>query len=69
MNIVNLYKDIVLMTLLRIFCTTLFTNNNVKVVIQMHVEQNYKLGEYMSFLVIVAEEYKQFPNMGSFLTY
>ena len=33
---VNLYKDIVLVTHLRIFCTTLFTNNNIKVVIQMH---------------------------------
>ena len=34
--IVNLYKDIVLVTLPRIFCTTLFINNNTKVVIQMH---------------------------------
>ena len=33
---VNFQKDIVLMTHLRIFCTTLFTNNNKKVVIQMH---------------------------------
>ena len=35
-QLVNLYKDIVLVTRLRIFCTTLFTNNNIKVVIQMH---------------------------------
>ena len=35
-TIVNLYKDIVLVTRVRIFCTTLFTNNNIKVVIQMH---------------------------------
>ena len=34
---VNLYKDIVLVTRVRIFCTTLFTNNNIKVVIQMNV--------------------------------
>ena len=34
--LVNLYKDIVLVTRVRIFCTTLFTNNNIKVVIQMH---------------------------------
>ena len=34
-TLVNLYKDIVLVTLVRIFCTTLFTNNNIKVVIQM----------------------------------
>ena len=35
-TLVNLYTDIVLVTLVRIFCTTLFTNNNIKVVIQMH---------------------------------
>ena len=35
-KLVNLYKDIVLMTHLRIFCTTLFTNKNIKVMIQMH---------------------------------
>ena len=35
-TLVNLYKDIVLVTRARIFCTTLFTNNNIKVVIQMH---------------------------------
>ena len=34
--IVNLYKDIVLVTLLRIFCTTLFINNNIKIVILSH---------------------------------
>ena len=32
----NLYKDIVLVTRVRIFCTTLFTNNNIKVVIQIN---------------------------------
>ena len=40
----KLYKDIVLVTSVRIFCTTLFTNNNIKVVIQMHtflMDQNY----------------------------
>ena len=31
-----MYKDIVLVTHVRIFCTALFTNNNIKVVIQMH---------------------------------
>ena len=36
MDIVNLYKDIVLVTRQRIFCTSLFANNNIKVVIQMH---------------------------------
>ena len=35
-TLVNLYKDIVLVTLLRIFCMKLFTNNNIEVVIQMH---------------------------------
>ena len=35
-TLVNLHKDIVLVTQLLIFCTTLFTNNNIKVVIQMH---------------------------------
>ena len=35
----NLYKDIVLVTRLRIFSTTLFTNNSIKVVIQMHSVQ------------------------------
>ena len=33
--LVNLYKDIVLVTRLRIFCTTLFTNKNIKVRIQI----------------------------------
>ena len=33
--IVNLYKDIVLVNRVRIFCTALFTNNNIKVVIQI----------------------------------
>ena len=32
--LVNLYKDIVLVTCVCIFCTTLFTNNNIKIVIQ-----------------------------------
>ena len=36
-TLVNLYKDIVLATRLHIFCTTLFTNNNIKVVIQMRM--------------------------------
>ena len=34
--LVNLYKDIVLMTRVRIFCTSLFANNNMKVVIQIN---------------------------------
>ena len=38
-TLVNLYKDIVLVTRVRIFCTTLFTNNNIKVMIQMHTFQ------------------------------
>ena len=42
-TLVNLYKDIVLVTRLRIFCATLFTNNNIKVVIQMHAFQFYPL--------------------------
>ena len=33
---VNLYKGIVLVTPLNIFSMILFTNNNIKVVIQMH---------------------------------
>ena len=33
-KLVNLYKDIVLVTRVHIFCTTLFINNNVKIVIQ-----------------------------------
>ena len=36
-TLVNLYKDIVLVTRVRIFCTTLFTNNNIKVMIQINV--------------------------------
>ena len=35
-TLVNLYKDIVLVIRLCIFSMTLFTNNNIKVVIQMH---------------------------------
>ena len=34
-TLVNLYKDIALVTRVRIFCSTLFTNNNIKVVIQI----------------------------------
>ena len=34
-TLVNLYQDIVLVTRVRIFCTALFTNNNIKVVIQI----------------------------------
>ena len=34
-TLVNLYKDIVLVTRVRIFCTALFTNKNIKVVIQI----------------------------------
>ena len=33
--LVNLFKDIVLVTRVRIFYTVLFTNNNIKVVIQI----------------------------------
>ena len=35
-TLVNLYKDIVLVTRVRIFCTTLFTNNNIKIVVKSH---------------------------------
>ena len=35
-TLVNLYKNIVLVTRLRIFCIVLFANNNIKVGIQMH---------------------------------
>ena len=35
-TLVNLYKDIVFVTHLSISCTPLFTDNNIKVVIQMH---------------------------------
>ena len=43
--LVDLYKDIVLVTLIRIFCTTLFTNNNKKVVFKMQAFQfdNYHI--------------------------
>ena len=40
-TLVNLYKDIVLVTRLRFFCTTLFTKNNIKIAIQMHAFQFY----------------------------
>ena len=35
-NFVNLYKDIVLVTRVCTFCRTLFTNNNIKIVIKSH---------------------------------
>ena len=38
-TLVNSYKDIVLVTILRNFCTTLFTNNNIIVVTQIHAFQ------------------------------
>ena len=31
-TLIILYKDTVLVTRVRIFCTTLFTNNNIKIV-------------------------------------
>ena len=31
-TLVNSFKDIVLVTRVRTFCTTLFTNNNIKIV-------------------------------------
>ena len=34
-SLVNLYKDIVLVTRVRIFCMALFTNNKIKVVAQI----------------------------------
>ena len=34
-KLVNLYKDIVLVTRVRIFCKALFTKNNIKVVIKI----------------------------------
>ena len=33
-TLVNFYKDIVLVTRVQIFCTALFTNNNIKVEIE-----------------------------------
>ena len=44
-TLVDLYKDIVLVTLIHFFCTTLFTNNNKKVVFQMQAFQfdNYHI--------------------------
>ena len=35
-KLVNLHKDIVLVTRVRFFCTALFTNNNIKVVIEIN---------------------------------
>ena len=45
-ELVTLYKDIVLVTRERIFCTTLFTNNNIKVGIQ----KSYPSGASTEFL-------------------
>ena len=38
-TLVNLYKAIVLVTRVHFFCATLFTNNNIKALIQMHTFQ------------------------------
>ena len=48
-TLVNLYKDIVLVTRLRIFCTKLFTNNNIKIVIQKYASlfNRIKVGRYV----------------------
>ena len=48
-TLVNLYYDIVLVTSIRIFCTTLFTNN-IKVVIQIHSFQFDHFTVHISFL-------------------
>ena len=46
-TLVNFHKDIILVTRLRIFCTTLFTNNNLKIVIQMYTFQFFHLCDLM----------------------
>ena len=51
-TLVNLYKDIVLVTCLQIFCVTLFTNNSIKVVIQIHSFQFDRLIYQYSILAL-----------------
>ena len=48
-TLVNLYKVIVLVTRLHIFSTTLFTINNIKIVVQMHTFQFY----HQSYLMYI----------------
>ena len=45
----NLYKDIVLVTRLRNFFTTLFTNNNIKIIIQFYAFQLYPLTQQSTY--------------------
>ena len=49
-TLVNLYKDFVLVTRLRIFCTTLITNNNIKVVIQM---LTFLMDQFSQYSIII----------------
>ena len=70
--LVNLNKNIILVTRERIFCTTLFTNNNMKVVIQMHTFlMGQKIINLLSFLNFISKKLiisiekvrsKRFPN-------
>ena len=39
----NLYKDIVLVTCVRVFCTTLCSNNNIKIVIKSSTFLDHRL--------------------------
>ena len=51
-TLVNLYKDIVLVNRVRTFSTTLFTNNNIKIVIKSHtfLFQLDGVGSYINYL-------------------
>ena len=41
-TLVDLYKDFILVTRVHIFCTTLFTNHNITVVIQINAFLNFQ---------------------------
>ena len=47
-RLVNLYKDIMLVTRVRIFCTALFNNNNIKVVIQIDAFLAHHRSQYLT---------------------
>ena len=59
----HLNKDIVLVTRVRIFCTTLFTSNNIKVVIQINAFRTDIITDDLLYITHRASAYLQLHNM------
>ena len=60
--LVNLYKDIVLVTCVHIFCTTLCTNNNIKIVIKSHTFLFHRTHISLVCILIYKIAYLSYPE-------